>query len=198
MSTPLPDSLPPVSGPAGGSSSTLPTDLPEPTRRRWVQWLVLAQVLFVLGVAAAGYATAALGRTITLRTRPVDPRDLLYGDYVNLRYQVSELPGRLWRGATLPRRHQPAYVLLEPQPDGTYEAVAAFPEKPAATGNQAVLRGSVQDVWRRGLRLRYGLERYYVPEGQSRQLERRQSLRVQVSVAPWGQARITSVAPTAE
>lgn len=197
MSTPLADPLTPVSGPAGGSTSTLP-ELPEPTRRRWVQWLVLAQVLFVLGVAAAGYATAALGRTITLRTRPVDPRDLLYGDYVNLRYQVSELPGRLWKGSTMPRRHQPAYVLLEPQPDGTYEAVAVFPEKPATTGSQAVLRGSVQDVWRRGLRLRYGLERYYVPEGAGRQLERRQSLRVQVSVAPWGQARITGVEPAPE
>ncbi|WP_139925334.1 GDYXXLXY domain-containing protein [Hymenobacter sp. DG01] len=197
MSTPLADPLPSVPGPAEGSASPLP-DLLEPRRRRWVQGLVLAQVLFVLGVAAAGYATAALGRTITLRTSPVDPRDLLYGDYVNLRYSVSELPGRLWKGTTLPRRHQPAYVLLEPRPDGTYEAVAAFPEKPATTGRQAVLRGSVQDVWRRGLRLRYGLERYYVPEGEGRQLERRQSLRVQVSVAPWGQARITRVEPSSE
>lgn len=135
-----------------------------------MRWLVLAQVLFVLGVAAAGYATAALGRTVVLRTRPVDPRDLLYGDYVNLRYYVSELPGSLWRGPAMPRRHDAAYVLLEPQPDGTYEATGLFPDKPAVTGRQAVLRGSVQDVWRRGIRLRYGLERYYVPEGMGRKL----------------------------
>ncbi|GGG37822.1 hypothetical protein GCM10011378_12620 [Hymenobacter glacieicola] len=158
-----------------------------------MRWLVLAQVLFVLGVAVAGYATAALGRTVVLRTRPVDPRDLLYGDYVNLRYHVSELPGSLWRGPAMPRRHDAAYVLLEPQPDGTYEAAGLFPDKPAVTGRQAVLRASVQDVWRRGIRLRYGLERYYVPEGMGRKLEQRQSLRVQVSIAPWGQARITKV-----
>ncbi|MBX0291581.1 GDYXXLXY domain-containing protein [Hymenobacter sp. HSC-4F20] len=198
MSPPLADTPTPVPGRAGGSTTAPLAEVPEPRRRRWVQWLVGAQVLFVLGVAAAGYATAALGRTITLRTRPVDPRDLLYGDYVTLRYQVSELPGHLWRGSVLPRRHQPAYVLLEPQPDGTYTAVAAFPEKPSTTGSQAVLRGSVQDVWRRGIRLRYGLERYYVPEGQGRALERRQSLRVEVSVAPWGQARITKVEPATE
>lgn len=190
-------SLPPAANLPQPAGPLLP-DLPETRRQQWLRWLVVAQVLFVLGVAVAGYATAALGRTITLRTRPVDPRDLLYGDYVTLRYQVSELPGRLWRGSTLPRRHAAAYVLLAPQPDGTYEAVAVFPDKPAVTGNQAVLRGSVQDVWRRGLRLRYGLERYYVPEGASRQLQQRQRLRVHISVAPWGQARITKVETSPE
>jgi uncharacterized membrane-anchored protein len=166
-------------------------DLPDSARRRWLRWLVAAQVLFVLGVAAAGYATAALGRTFWLSTQPIDPRDLLYGDYLNLRYQINELPGRLWRGPRPPRRQQPAYVLLAPTPAGdTYEATAVFPERPATTGSQVVLRGSVQAVWRRGLRLRYGLERYYVPETMSRQLHRRRPMRVQISVAPWGQARV--------
>jgi uncharacterized membrane-anchored protein len=161
--------------------------------RRWLLWLVAAQVLFVLGVAAAGYATAALGRSITLQTEPVDPRDLLYGDHLRLRYQISELPGSLWRGATPPRRKDAAYVLLEPQPAGDYAAVGIYPAAPTTTGRQAVLRCSVQDVWRRGLRLRYGLERYYVPETMTRQMRHRRRLRVQISIAPWGQARITHV-----
>ncbi|SDY16780.1 GDYXXLXY domain-containing protein [Hymenobacter psychrophilus] len=162
--------------------------------RRWLLWLVAAQVLFVLGVAVAGYATAALGRSITLQTEPVDPRDLLYGDHLRLRYQISELPGSLWRGSTLPRRKDAAYVLLEPQAAGVdYAAVGIYPEAPATTGQQVVLRGSVQDVWRRGLRLRYGLERYYVPETMNRQMRQRRRLRVQISIAPWGQARITQV-----
>lgn len=172
-----------------------PNPLPElapAQQRRWLQWLVAAQVLFVLGVAAAGYATGALGKSIWLRTAPVDPRDLLYGDYVRLNYSISQLPGHLWHGKQLPRRQQAAYVLLEPR-NGSFEAVGIYPEKPEATPEQAILRGSVQDVWRRGLRLRYGLERYYVPEDMSRELQKRQSLRVQVSIAPWGQARITKV-----
>ncbi|QJX46482.1 GDYXXLXY domain-containing protein [Hymenobacter taeanensis] len=160
--------------------------------RRWLQLLVAAQVLFVLGVAVAGYATSALGKSVWLRTAPVDPRDLLYGDYVRLNYSISQLPGHLWHGAELPRRQQAAYVLLEPR-NGSYEAIGVYAEKPEAQPNQAVLRGSVQDVWRRGLRLRYGLERYYVPEDMGREIEKRQSLRVQVSIAPWGQARITKV-----
>ncbi|SET91498.1 GDYXXLXY domain-containing protein [Hymenobacter actinosclerus] len=176
--------------PAPAAAPALPVH-----HRRWLLWLVAAQVLFVLGVAAAGYATAALGRNITLKTEPVDPRDLLYGDHLRLRYQISELPGSLWRGAQQPRRKDAAYVLLEPRPAGTadYMAVGIYPAAPATTGPQVVLRGSVQDVWRRGLRLRYGLERYYVPETMTRQLRHRRRLRVQISIAPWGQARITSV-----
>ncbi|RSK50860.1 GDYXXLXY domain-containing protein [Hymenobacter rigui] len=179
-------------------SSSIPPrpDIPAP-RRRWLQWLVAAQVLFVVGVAVAGYATAALGRTLWLSTQPVDPRDLLYGDYVNLRYQINELPGGLWRGNTPPRRQQAAYVLLAPRPDGTFEATGIFPERPATNGQEAVLRGSVQTVWRRGVRLRYGLERYYVPETMSRRLSQRRPLRVQISVAPWGQARIIGLDTTA-
>ncbi|MDU0369792.1 GDYXXLXY domain-containing protein [Hymenobacter endophyticus] len=177
-------------------SSPLP-ELPEPKRRRWLQWLVAAQVLFVLGVAAAGYATAALGRTLWLSTQPVDPRDLLYGDYLNLRYQINELPGQLWRGSSPPRRQQAAYVLLAPAADGTHAATAIYPERPATQGSQVVLRGSVQAVWRRGVRLRYGLERYYVPETMSRQLRQRRAMRVQISVAPWGQARIIKLDTTA-
>ena len=43
----------------------------------WLAALVAAQVLYVLGVAAAGYATTALGQRLVLSTRPIDPRDLL-------------------------------------------------------------------------------------------------------------------------
>lgn len=175
-------------------ASALPT-LAEPQRLRWLRWLVAAQVLFVVGVAASGYATSYWGRTIWLQTAPIDPRDLLYGDYVTLNYTISQLPGRLWRGPQPPRDQQAAYVLLQARPDSTYTAVGIYPEKPAATETQAVLRGSVQDTWRRSVRLRYGLERYYVPEGTGKALEKRRHLKVQVRIAPWGQARITRVVP---
>ncbi|SNR52532.1 GDYXXLXY domain-containing protein [Hymenobacter mucosus] len=191
--------------PLADSSATIaerPSTLSEPRRRQWLLWLVVAQAVFVLGVAAAGYATSALGRTIWLRTAPVDPRDLLYGDYLVLNYNVSQLPGSLWHGAQLPRRKQAAYVVLEPR-GSAYEAVGVYDSKPTVNAAQVILRGSVQDVWhsgsrlrhtqRYGVRMRYGLERYYVPQDMGRQLTRRQQLRVQVSIAPWGQARITKV-----
>jgi uncharacterized membrane-anchored protein len=168
--------------------------LPLARRHRLVLLAVAAQVLFLLGVAAAGYATTAWGRTITLRTTPVDPRDLLYGDYIRLNYTISQLPIRLWQEtARAAQANEPVYVTLQPA-NGTYEATGVYAAEPSPEPRQVVLRGWVTNSWAHGLRIRYGLERYYVPEGLGRQLEKRPALLVSVSIAPWGQARITSVA----
>nr|WP_311136642.1 GDYXXLXY domain-containing protein [Hymenobacter cellulosilyticus] len=99
------------------------------THRRLIGLAVAAQMLFLLAVAGAGYATTALGRTITLRTTPVDPRDLLYGDYLRLNYSISQVPPTLWRGPEPPRKHQPVYVVLQPR-NGAYEATAVYPTEP--------------------------------------------------------------------
>ncbi|TGE21445.1 hypothetical protein E5K00_14255 [Hymenobacter aquaticus] len=165
------------------------------THRRLVGLAVAAQMLFILAVAGAGYATTALGRTITLRTTPVDPRDLLYGDYLRLNYTISQVQPALWRGPEPPQKHQAVYVLLQPT-NGAYEAAGVYATEPPAAPDQAVLRGWVTDSWRQGIRLRYNLERYYVPENSGAALEKagaRRPLLVRVSVAPWGQARITQV-----
>ncbi|MDB5234991.1 MAG: hypothetical protein JWR44_1984 [Hymenobacter sp.] len=169
----------------------------EPAHRRpMLRLLVAAQVLYVLGVAGAGYATTALGQHIVLATAPVDPRDLLYGDFVRLHYTISETPLRLWHDAAPPRRRQGVFVLLAPGPDSLSTPVGVYSKAPKPGTNQAVLRGWVTDVYRNSFALRFNLERYYVPEGSGLRLEkagRLHPLRVRVSIAPWGQARIASV-----
>ncbi len=170
----------------------------DPARRRpLLRALIAAQVLYVLGVAAAGYATAALGQNIILTTTPIDPRDLLYGDFVRLRYNISEAPLRLWRDAGQPpRRRQAVFVLLAPGPDSVSAPVGVYASAPTPGPNQAVLRGWVTNVYPTSFALRFNLERYYVPEGSGLRLERAgrlHPLRVRVSIAPWGQARIAKV-----
>lgn len=169
----------------------------DPARRRpLLRGLIAAQVLYVLGVAGAGYATAAFGQHITLATTPIDPRDLLYGDFVRLHYAISETPLRLWPAAVPPRRRQAVFVLLAPGPDGLSFPVGVYPEAPSPGPDQVVLRGWVTDVYRSSFALRFNLERYYVPEGSGLRLEkagRLHPLRVRVSIAPWGQARIAGV-----
>ena len=170
----------------------------DPARRRpLLRLLVAAQVVYVLGVAGAGYATAALGQHILLTTTPIDPRDLLYGDFVRLHYNISEIPLSLWHDAALlPRRRQAVFVLLAPGPDSISTAVGVYPKAPTAAPHQPVLRGWVTDVYRKSFALRFNLERYYVPEGSGLRLEKAghvHPLRVHVSIAPWGQARISRV-----
>ncbi|ALW84695.1 hypothetical protein AUC43_06135 [Hymenobacter sedentarius] len=170
----------------------------KPTRRRpLLRLLVAAQVLYVLGVAGAGYATAAFGQHIILATTPIDPRDLLYGDFVRLHYAISEAPLRLWHDvAQPPRRRQGVFVLLAPGPDSLSTTVGVYPKAPQPGSGQVVLRGWVTNVYRTSFGLRFNLERYYVPEGSGLRLEklgRLHPLRVRVSIAPWGQARIAKV-----
>jgi uncharacterized membrane-anchored protein len=108
------------------------------------------------------------GREIVLPIVPVDPRDLFKGDYVRLAYPVSTIPTKITDGKNLDY-NKPVYVTLQPEPDGTWSVAAATPTYPSkiATG-QVVLRGTTEY----NNRVRFGLERYYVPEGKGPDLEK--------------------------
>jgi uncharacterized membrane-anchored protein len=165
-------------------------------RRKLLLLLVAAQVLYVLGVAGAGYATAAFGQHLILTTAPINPLDLVSGDFVRLRYTISAAPLGLWHDAAPPRRRQGVFVLLTPGVDSVSTVVGVYAKAPKPGAGQAVLRGWVTDVYRGSLALRFNLERYYVPDDSPLRLEKPGQvypLRVRVSIAPWGQARIAAV-----
>ena len=142
------------------------------------------------GLLAAGVIqTAVLGamvydrvsllkskREIVLEVVPVDPRSLFRGDYVVLRYNISRLDKglpaeELQRGATL-------YVTLEKAEDGSWRALKADTAAPALLPGQVMLRGRVESAWRgtgeagQSVIVRYGIESYFVPEGEGKSLER--------------------------
>ncbi len=48
-------------------------------------------LLFLVGMIAAESTPLLFGETITLRVRPVDPRDLFRGDYVILNYDINQM-----------------------------------------------------------------------------------------------------------
>ena len=66
--------------------------------------IVAAVVLIgVLGSMIMGRAAILRdGREIVLEVLPVDPRDLLRGDYVRLDYNISSLPIELFEGDEIP------------------------------------------------------------------------------------------------
>ncbi len=176
-------------------TQTLVASAPPHRTALLLRLLVGAQVLYVLGVAGAGYATTALGKAVVLAATPADLTTLKTTDFVRLRYTAGTVPLAQWRGPEAPRPRQSVYVLLAPA-NGLAEAavLGVFAAEPTAAPGQAVLRGWVTDVFPRTLGLRYGLERYYVPAASFlRQARRAPPLRVQVRIAPWGQARIVAV-----
>jgi len=49
-------------------------------------------LLLLIGLTVKPLWTLTFGDDVALLTVPVDPRDLLYGDYVTLRYAIEEVP----------------------------------------------------------------------------------------------------------
>jgi uncharacterized membrane-anchored protein len=161
-------------------------------RRQQLIVLVLLQLLFLCGVAGSYYAVGWFGQEIKVKTIPVDPRDLLYGDYVTLSYEMSQLKPELWKEQSpRPEPGSKVYVLMKPSSNGLYEAIGLYGSKPAIQTGEVVLRGMVDSSWNEAIRVRYGLEKYYVPEGAGRELEKQAgNLVVRVKVASWGQMKI--------
>lgn len=158
--------------------------------------LVLLQILFLCGIALSYYAVGWFGTEIKLKTVPVDPRDYLYGDYVTLSYDISRIKPELWHEKeSLPNNGDAVYVLLKPV-NGLYEPAGAYAAKPSTKPGEVVLKGVVQYSWNEAITVKYGLEKYYVPEGTGEELEKQASdMIVRVKVATWGQAKIEGLEP---
>jgi uncharacterized membrane-anchored protein len=128
------------------------------------------QVLWMLGTAASKEMNLHGDKTVLLETMPVDPRDLLRGDYIILNYKISNVPTPwLFAGGTAANVNgRDIYVTLEKHGQ-FHEAVAASfaPEKVKA--GQIQVRGAGDDSWRSftggSIRVRYGIEKYFVKEG---------------------------------
>lgn len=160
-------------------------------RRWWFALAVALQVAVLLGLAGTRHYILATGQRVLLRTLPVDPRDLFRGDYVALRYEISELTDLaepLRSGATV-------WVVLAPG-DRYWRAVAVHPTQPAVAPGQVAVRGRVQwyDSYGRRAWVTYGIESFYVPEGEGRLLERPEvQLDVEAAVDRFGRAAIVQV-----
>jgi uncharacterized membrane-anchored protein len=142
------------------------------------------------------------GTEVTLQTRPVDPRDLLRGDYVVLSYDISQLPAGSLLNQPTGTRNPMVFVKLAPNRDGLYEAVSVHADAVAVASPEVLIRGRVAYGATCGsggrafcdkLQVRYNLESYFVPEGEGRKLEQsrnQRKLTVVAAVLPSGRAAI--------
>ena len=120
------------------------------------------------------------GTEVTLAVRPVDPRDFLRGDYVRLDYDISSVPAGALKDTPAEGKASVVYVKLAPK-DGVYSVVSAHAEPVAVSGDERLIRGHVGygtncGVGNRSfcetLHVNYGIEHYFVPEGEGRAIEK--------------------------
>jgi uncharacterized membrane-anchored protein len=150
------------------------------------------QTAWILGTTFVQERGLADGTVIMLETRPVDPRDLLRGDYLTLGYKISNVPLSAFSPARtngLPPGAS-VYVALEPR-GAFYEVASASTERITPASDQVVLVGRSLSWWgEKTVRLEYGLERYYVREGTGNP---RGKITVAAAVPPSGRAQIKAV-----
>ncbi|MDK1492277.1 GDYXXLXY domain-containing protein [Sinorhizobium sp. 7-81] len=176
---------------------------------RWRNPLVAALAVAALQTAVLGYmieSRASIlrnGKDVLLRSAPVDPRDLLRGDYVILTYDISRISPDIVAGG-LPEETTRAvlFVRLREQADGFWGPVEASFGPLAQTTDSVVIRSLPFSYYPllgappQTLQPNYGIERYYVPEGEGRVLETARdahALSVNVRVNTDGRAQIRQV-----
>jgi uncharacterized membrane-anchored protein len=115
------------------------------------------------------------GQEIVLEVIPVDPRSLFQGDYVTLTYDISRVPAP---DAHAVARGTDIYTTLSKGADGLWRPVRSSLTQPKATGpDEIVLKGRAKfsfaatDKTPAQIGVRYGIESYFVPEGEGKELE---------------------------
>ncbi len=178
--------------------------------RRTLLWTAVALQVATIGWMVWHHRQPGdSGERIVLRCRPVDPRDLLKGEYVILSYDFSTVTKEQERGllAEIPQ--------LLPTPNGSgaterqfwdlpwdmtiYVPLKRLPDGSALAGEPTFRRpkdGLYLQGLTRGSQLRFGIEAYYVKEGEGRKWEdlaRRGELAAEIGILPDGRAGLVSL-----
>ena len=140
----------------------------------------LIQVALIVYMVVVHARVLRAGTEVILQTRPVDPRDFLRGDYVLLTYDISVVMADALADQPSSGKYTPVYVKLAPNADGFHELVSLHAEPVPLSGNEVLLQGRVVYGANCGpnshsfcdrLTIHYGIERYFVPEGQGHEIE---------------------------
>ena len=120
------------------------------------------------------------GTTVILKTQPVDPFDLLRGQYLTISYEISrvDLPAEAKEGDSV-------YVLLKEGDDKIWHAGSVSLTRP---DSGVFIRGIARNSWR-GLSVEYGIEQYFFER--DAHIPRMDSIKIKVGSS--GQARIVEL-----
>ena len=136
--------------------------------------ILVIMTLALAGMIARKQYTLNTGTLVLLETQPVDPRSLFRGDYVRLNFSINSLSPLTLEGDDAFSRGDSVYVVLE-QGARYWEAVSVHRRRPDTGPGKPVIKGRVRDGTVPGidrLTVDYGIENYFVPEGQGLELER--------------------------
>ncbi|MER9331665.1 GDYXXLXY domain-containing protein [Mesorhizobium sp. M0152] len=168
--------------------------------------LALVQIGFLSWIIAGRAAILRSGKDVLLKVEPVDPRDLLRGDYITLGYEISRIPVKMI--ADIPAGKFSSddtsiVVRLKQGANGYWTPTTAWFGKapaPAAT-DEADISGHVAQGWDlrgEGMTIApdYGIERFYLPEGEGMAIQNDMRVRpfgIRLALSANGTAQIKAL-----
>ncbi|MER8409965.1 GDYXXLXY domain-containing protein [Mesorhizobium sp. M1066] len=168
--------------------------------------LALVQIGFLSWIIAGRAAILRNGKEVLLKIEPVDPRDLLRGDYIILGYDISRIPVKMI--ANIPpdkfsSDDTSIVVRLKKGSDGYWQPTTAWfgkAPKPAAA-DEADILGHIAEGWDlrgEGMTIApdYGIERFYLPEGEGMAIQNDMRVRpfgIRLALAGDGTAQIKAL-----
>ena len=164
---------------------------------KWFILVLLLQSTWILGTVFTQECALRVGQVIQLETQPVDPRDLLRGDYVRLSYKISDIPReRFFSPALAGELSSGTTVFVALVPCGTnqfYQVARASTGRFTPASNEVLVRGKAAASWQNNggsIHVEYGIEQYFVAEGTGHPHGR---LTVQAVVTKSGRASLKDV-----
>jgi uncharacterized membrane-anchored protein len=163
---------------------------------------VVLQVFALAFMAGEREWIVRTGRTVLLRTAPIDPNDPMRGEYARLDYEISHVPPSRLEGG-LPKlfappldyrntRHRPVFARLAVGDDGVADLAGLTDAKPS---EGLFIRGRTHQAHTRNVQVRYGIEALFMQQGTAKKLEDLRAtekagvpLDIEVALSPSGTA----------
>ena len=175
--------------------------------------IIVIQILSILGFSFSQEIILRTGQEVILETNPVDPRDVFRGEYINLRYEISTLSSKQCCFELFEQDQreevdygETIYVYLEPIEERWIATKASTTQKDKSNPVDVIIKGRISSIEshcpetipdetckEKEYSIEYGIESYFVPEGQGQTIEQSQNLKVIARVNSRGIAKISNL-----
>ena len=150
-------------------------------KRKPFLYIAIFWLVIIIAFIAIKESTLRGGEEVTLKTRPIDPRDLFRGDYIILNYVIGGVDvSDFEEGDTV-------YVGLKVE-DGYAASTDVYKDPPEGL----FIKGTVRKGFG-GSNVEYGIESYFVPEGKGRDIEGNRNLEGKVAIDKFGNAVLKAI-----
>ena len=162
--------------------------------------IVALQLCVLVSMITKQELLLANGTKVLLKCEPVDPRSLFSGDYVILNYEISTIGYDIISRSDLKDindlERKDIYVALMIKTNDMHYKIAAISDSfdKLKQDDAIIIRGRVVSANSNRLRVRYGVESYFVPQNEGKKIEENlNNTSVEVSVSDNGDSVISKL-----